>query len=46
MLAEAGLRLDPQKCDFAKKEIKYLGYVVEAEKGIKVDDAKIKAIIE
>ncbi|KAI1002011.1 hypothetical protein K3495_g6193 [Podosphaera aphanis] len=46
LLAEAGLRFDPQKCDFAKKKTRYLGYVVEAEKGIKVDDAKIKAIIE
>lgn len=45
-LAKAGLWLDPKKCDFAKKETKYLGYVVEAEKGIKVDESKIKAIVD
>ncbi|KAI0993173.1 hypothetical protein K3495_g15011, partial [Podosphaera aphanis] len=43
-LAKAGLKLDPNKCDFAKKEIKYLGFIVNVDEGIKVDPEKIRAI--
>lgn len=43
-LRAAGLRLDPQKCDFAKKEMKYLGFIINVKEGIKVDPTKIKAI--
>ncbi|KAI0993806.1 hypothetical protein K3495_g14378, partial [Podosphaera aphanis] len=32
------------KCEFAKKEIKYLGFIINVEEGIKVDPAKIRAI--
>ncbi|KAI0997341.1 hypothetical protein K3495_g10844 [Podosphaera aphanis] len=41
---DAGLKLDPLKCDFAKKEIKYLGFIVNVEEGLKVDPEKTKAI--
>lgn len=44
LLAEAGLRLDPNKCDFAAKEIKYLGFVINVEEGVKMDPKKIEAI--
>lgn len=43
-LNKAGLKLDPQKCEFAKKEIKYLGFIINVEEGIKVDPNKIRAI--
>ncbi|KAI0996740.1 hypothetical protein K3495_g11442 [Podosphaera aphanis] len=43
-LRDAGLRLDPQKCEFASKEIKYLGFIISVKEGIKVDPDKVKAI--
>ena len=43
-LNKAGLKLDPNKCDFATKETKYLGYLISVDEGIKVDHEKIKAI--
>jgi len=38
-LRSANLKLNPKKCSFFKKEIKYLGYVVSKE-GIKTDPEK------
>ena len=35
-LKAAGLKLKPSKCDFFKKEIKYLGHVV-SEEGVSTD---------
>ena len=43
-LNEAGLQLDPDKCIFASKEIKYLGYIVNVKEGVKIDPRKIEAI--
>jgi hypothetical protein len=43
-LGEAGLRLDIDKCEFAAKEVKYLGFIISAGEGIKVDPDKIAAI--
>ena len=43
-LQEAGLRLDQRKCDFATKVTKYLGFIVEAGIGIKMDPEKVKVI--
>ena len=43
-LQKAGLQLDPEKCEFASKKIKYLGYIVDVEEGIKMDPSKIGAI--
>ncbi|KAI0996561.1 hypothetical protein K3495_g11620 [Podosphaera aphanis] len=43
-LYKAGLKLDPQKCEFAKKEIKYLGFIISVEEGVTVDPEKIRAI--
>lgn len=42
--ADAGLKLDPKKCEFAAKETKYLGFIVKVGEGIKVDPDKVKAI--
>ena len=44
LLNQAGLKLDPKKCEFATKQTKYLGYVVNVDEGIKVDPEKIVAI--
>ncbi|KAI0992984.1 hypothetical protein K3495_g15199, partial [Podosphaera aphanis] len=45
-LAKAGLKLDRKKCDFATKKTKYLGFIIEAEKGLSPDPEKIRAIVE
>ena len=44
-LAEAGLRLTPEKCCFAKTEIEYLGYTLTPN-GVKPNNTKVKAITE
>ena len=43
-LREAGLCLDIDKCKFAAKEVKYLGFIISAGEGIKVDPEKVAAI--
>ncbi|KAI1006821.1 hypothetical protein K3495_g1398 [Podosphaera aphanis] len=43
-LANAELKLDFKKCDFAVKEVKYLGFIFTAGRGISVDPKKIEAI--
>lgn len=43
-LQEAGLQLDIDKCEFEQKKVKYLGYIVDSEKGICVDPEKVEAI--
>jgi len=42
-LRSANLKLNPKKCSFFKKEIRYLGHVVSRE-GIKTDPEKISAV--
>ena len=42
-LASAGLKLKPNKCEFFKKKITYLGYVV-SEEGIEVDPKKTETV--
>jgi transposase InsO family protein len=44
-LEEAGLQLDIDKCEFEVKSTKYLGFIVEAGKGIRMDPEKVKAIL-
>jgi transposase InsO family protein len=44
-LRQAGLKLKPSKCDFAKEEIDLLGYKVGVN-GISVNPEKVKAIKE
>ena len=45
-LAAAGLQLDWEKSSFEADEVKYLGFIIEAGKGIKTDPEKIRAIRE
>ena len=44
-LRSAGLRLNPEKCHFARRELKYLGHVVNSG-GISTDPEKVRAIQE
>ena len=43
-LADAGLQLDVDKCEFEVQSTKYLGFIVEAGKGVRMDPAKVEAI--
>jgi hypothetical protein len=45
-LREAGLQLDIDKCEFEVQSTKYLGFIIEAEKGVRMDPEKVKAILE
>jgi hypothetical protein len=45
-LEEAGLHLDIDKCEFSVRSTKYLGFIISAEEGIKMDPDKVKAILE
>jgi hypothetical protein len=43
-LHKAGLKLDIEKSEFAFSKVKYLGFIVSAGEGIKVDPGKVEAI--
>ena len=45
-LSDCGLQLDIKKCEFETKLTKYLGYIIEIGKGIRMDPEKTKAIRE
>jgi len=45
-LEKAGLQLDVDKCEFEVQSTKYLGFIVEAGKGLRMDPAKVMAIKE
>ncbi len=40
------LKLKPKKCKFFQKSIKYLGFIIDSESGIKTDPEKIKSIAD
>jgi len=42
-LRSANLKLNPKKCSFLKKEIKYLGYVI-SEREVSTDEEKISSV--
>lgn len=42
-LKDADLRIKPEKTEFHKQEVKFLGYIVSRE-GLKMDQKKIEAI--
>jgi hypothetical protein len=44
-LQEAGLQLDIDKCEFEVQSTKYLGFVIEAGVGVRMDPEKVKAIL-
>jgi hypothetical protein len=41
---KAGLKLDIEKSEFASSEVKYLGFIISAGEGIKVNPGKVEAI--
>jgi hypothetical protein len=43
-LEKARLNLDILKCEFSMKSTKYLGFIIEAGKGIRIDPKKIEVI--
>ena len=43
-LRTAGLHIDIDKCEFETKQVKYLGFIVEAGEGIRVDPDKVRAV--
>jgi hypothetical protein len=43
-LHEAGLKLDIEKSEFAFSEVKYLGFIISAGEGIKINPGKVEAI--
>ena len=44
-LSKVGLHLKPEKFEFHKTEVKYLGLIISAD-GIKMDPKKVKAVVE
>lgn len=45
-LQEAGLQCDLDKCEFEVQSTKYLGLIIEAGRGVRMDPDKLKAIQE
>ena len=45
-LSKAHLTLNPEKFEFAKTQLEYLGQIVDSSGGLKKDPAKVKAILE
>jgi len=43
-LQDASLQLDFTKCEFEAKTVKYLGYVIDVGKGLRMDPDKVQAI--
>ena len=43
-LQEAGLQIDIDKCEFHAQSTKYLGFILEAGKGLRMDPEKISAL--
>jgi hypothetical protein len=44
-LREFNLKIEPDKCEFLKEELNYLGHIVTAE-GVKPDVKKIEAVVK
>ena len=45
-MRKTGLQLNINKCEFEMKTTKYLGFIIEINKGIIVDPAEIEIIIK
>ena len=41
---EIGLKLNPEKCQFGEKEVKFYGNIISSD-GVKPDPAKVDAIL-
>ena len=45
-MRKAGLQLNVSKCEFEVKTTKYMGFIIEVNKGIIMDPAKIETIMK
>ena len=45
-MREAGLQLDIDKSEFEVQSTKYLGFIIKAGKGVRIDPAKVEAILD
>ena len=45
-LWQAGLQVDINKYKFEVQSTKYLGFIIKAGKGIRIDPKKVKAILD
>ena len=43
-LRKAGMKMNPKKCDFFKKQLSYLGHIV-SERGVEPDPKKIESVL-
>jgi hypothetical protein len=43
-LRDHNLKIEPDKCEFLKQELNYLGHIVTA--GVRPDDRKIEAVVK
>ena len=43
-LNDLGLKIDIDKCEFSVQSTKYLGFIIEAGKGLRMDPQKVEAI--
>jgi transposase InsO family protein len=43
-LSDAGLHLKPEKCQFHKQEVKYLGFIITTN-GIRMDPSKVSCVL-
>jgi hypothetical protein len=43
-LHKAGLKLNIEKSEFAFSKVKYLGFIISAGEGIKINPGKVEAI--
>ena len=44
-LTEATIKVNPKKCTFTTKKVKYLGYIIDCE-GVRVDPDKVRVILD
>jgi ribosome-interacting GTPase 1 len=45
-LYETGLQLNIDKSEFEVKSTKYLGFIIKTNKGVRMDSAKIEAVLK
>jgi hypothetical protein len=45
-MQDAGLFLDIDKCEFSVTRTKYLGFILDVNKGVEMDPEKVKAILD
>ena len=45
-LRQAGLQISIDKCEFETHSTKYLGFIIETGKGVRMDPEKVKAILD